>query len=557
MAGMSGAVNPISDHPSAIRLSVIVAADERDDSLITCLRQLGEQDRGLDDVEVIIVGAAVSARAAEPWLPVAPRWLDGPATSPAAAWNTGAAVAVGDYCLFLTTDVMPAANLLATHLAAQGVSDQGCVAVGRARLTPSRWEATVPCAPIPSWHARDGDAHVSVPRLAFLRTGGFDPAVRWSVMDLAWRLEQAGLPAAAAPASASRLVAASWAARVAQAEDDGAASLMLYRRHPPVLPRLPLGAFGRTSSRGLLARRLLVSIGRRRLAHRVLLVALCSLARWPAWRDLVWDYAYWRGVRRVATPAEWRSLSRAPIVLMYHAIGAEGEPASAYVLPERRFRRQMAWLTWRGYRVLSLSDIVRARREHRLPPGRSVVLTFDDGYRDNLELACPILRRRHFPATIFMVTDAAGGANTWDRDGALAGRPLLSWAEARAVQSSGVEFGAHTRRHPPLTTVPPERLADEIVGSRLDLERALERPVAAFAYPHGRYDEATLAVTRAGGFLGACCSEGGVNDPAVDPYLVRRVEIRGDDSFVQFLLALWFGMRLTPGRLLRRLWHGS
>ena len=68
----------------------------------------------------------------------------------------------------------------------------------------------------------------------------------------------------------------------------------------------------------------------------------------------------------------------------------------------------MRWLAGRGYRILSLEEYVRCRQEHRLPPPRSVVITFDDGYADNASIAAPILAKHRFPATIFLVTDLVG-----------------------------------------------------------------------------------------------------------------------------------------------------
>ena len=78
---------------------------------------------------------------------------------------------------------------------------------------------------------------------------------------------------------------------------------------------------------------------------------------------------------------------------MYHAIGREDEPASRYVLPASRFRRQLAWLKLRRYNVIGLEEFVRLRTENCLPPSKSVVLTFDDGYADNVELGLPALEQ--------------------------------------------------------------------------------------------------------------------------------------------------------------------
>jgi peptidoglycan/xylan/chitin deacetylase (PgdA/CDA1 family) len=221
----------------------------------------------------------------------------------------------------------------------------------------------------------------------------------------------------------------------------------------------------------------------------------------------------------------------------------------------RAFRRQLAWLQRCGYRPLGLDELLRARHEHRLPVGRSVVVTFDDGYRDNYQRACPVLRHYGFMATFFIVTGFVGGVNAWDRDGALVGRALLSWPDIRALLALGMQVGGHTRHHPRLTEIEPELARAEVAGSRHDLEQRLGQSIASFAYPHGRYDPATIEAVVDAGFTGACCSDGGPNDPAVPIFQLRRLEVRGSDSLLQFMLGVRSGFRLSPGRLIRYLWR--
>jgi peptidoglycan/xylan/chitin deacetylase (PgdA/CDA1 family) len=234
---------------------------------------------------------------------------------------------------------------------------------------------------------------------------------------------------------------------------------------------------------------------------------------------------------------------------MYHAVGARGEGVARYRIPGARFARQMAWLYLRRYPVLPLEDLLRYRLEYRLPPARALVITFDDGYADNGAVAYPILRRYGFPATVFLVSRAVGGTNAWDKDGELVGRQLLSWAEIRALQEDGLSFGAHSQHHVPLTEVPSATVCAEVAGSRADLERELGRPVTTFAYPHGKHDTRTQEAVAEAGFLGACCSVAGLNDPAVSQFALRRSEVRGTDSLLGFALLPWLGRtRLLPHR---------
>jgi peptidoglycan/xylan/chitin deacetylase (PgdA/CDA1 family) len=332
---------------------------------------------------------------------------------------------------------------------------------------------------------------------------------------------------------------------VAEAERAGREAVYRWRRDARSLPDLPLGAFSaNVSFKSLLLRRLLVASG---VPPRIVAAAgsrIVGADRAVVWSAFLKQFAYWRGVKGEAGADAWRRLSRGPIILMYHAIGGPGEPPSCYVTPRRRFARQMAWLRWRRYRVVPLSELAACLREHRLPAPRTVAITFDDGYADNYEHAWPILRRYAFPATIFVVSQAAGGRAGWTSDPALAGRPLLTHQQLADMNAGGVQIGAHTRRHVSLTEVPPTEQELEVRGSREDLEQRSGRTVRAFAYPFGDFHPELATLVSRCGFDVACGSRGGVNDPCTARFHLRRVEVRGADSFREFAMLLWRGHRI-------------
>jgi peptidoglycan/xylan/chitin deacetylase (PgdA/CDA1 family) len=243
-----------------------------------------------------------------------------------------------------------------------------------------------------------------------------------------------------------------------------------------------------------------------------------------------------------------RRLQHPPVVLMYHAVGDRGEPAGRYLIPMTRFAEQLHWLRRQGYQAVRLDEILEDRRAFRLPPARAVAITFDDGYEDNHRLAFPLLRDAGMPATFFLVSARLGEGNVWDVEGELAGRPLLGVDQAREMQDAGMELGAHTRSHPPLSELAEAGLDDEIAGSRGDLAQALGRPVSSFAYPYGKMSPAANAAVGRAGFLGAVCSRSAFNDPAAPDYALRRIEVRGTDSLAAFAQAVRRGHRRPSPR---------
>jgi peptidoglycan/xylan/chitin deacetylase (PgdA/CDA1 family) len=328
----------------------------------------------------------------------------------------------------------------------------------------------------------------------------------------------------------------------------GRESVEHYRQTPARLGALELAAFQDAGPYAVALRRGLLRLGAPALPR--LLGRLAGHGP-PGlrWRRFLRDYEFWRGVRAaVPTDDTWQALIRAPVMLMYHAIGRPGEQASRFVVPLRRFERQMAWLDSRGYRIMALSELLECRRRHVLPPGRSVVITFDDGYADNHGLALPVLSARRFRATFFLVSGAVGGTNAWDAGGPLAGRALMSWEQAGELLRHGMAVGSHTRSHPVVPDLSPADREGELRGARLDLEQALGRPIMTFAYPFGRMDDATATAVEQAGYEAACCSRSGANDPAVSQFALRRLEVRGTDSMVRFAISVGAARRLPRAR---------
>ena len=206
------------------------------------------------------------------------------------------------------------------------------------------------------------------------------------------------------------------------AEREGAAAVELARRFPDVISALRLGSFGEGGLRPFLLRRMLLWL-------RVppgLLASLGTLAgrrRRLAWFRFVHAFAYWTGVRRTVDRSTWNALTTSVTILMYHAIGGDGEAPSRYTVPIRRFRRQVRWLRLLRYRVVTVAQLAEWRRDGVPPPRRCVAVTFDDGYADNLELAAPVLRRARLRATLYLVA-GAHDQNDWDDVGQLAGRRI-------------------------------------------------------------------------------------------------------------------------------------
>src|SRR5262249_18500371 len=151
-----------------------------------------------------------------------------------------------------------------------------------------------------------------------------------------------------------------------------------------------------------------------------------------------------------------------------------------------RFAWQMTKLREDGFTPLRQDEVAAWSAGRRGLPGRAIVVTFDDGYADNVVHAFPVLERLKIPAVTFVVTRKFGGCNDWDGDAA--GWALMDSADVRAWAGRGIEFGAHGRTHRSFVALDDGALADELDGSCADLRDLVGADPVALAYPYGNVD---------------------------------------------------------------------
>ena len=174
-------------------------------------------------------------------------------------------------------------------------------------------------------------------------------------------------------------------------------------------------------------------------------------------------------------------------VLMYHKVN--DVPNNRMSMPVGRFDEQMAQLKELGYAVVDLESVL-AHYLHgdRLPDG-AVLITFDDGYRDNLENAAPVLRRHGYPAVQFVPLAFVGDRQPLPHEEHLAAHgvlnPTVDWEELRELERLGVRIESHGLSHKPLADLELDEAAREIAISKLRLEERLGRSVRAFSYVKG------------------------------------------------------------------------
>jgi peptidoglycan/xylan/chitin deacetylase (PgdA/CDA1 family) len=158
------------------------------------------------------------------------------------------------------------------------------------------------------------------------------------------------------------------------------------------------------------------------------------------------------------------------------------------------------------------------------------MITFDDGYRDNLYEAAPVLARLDMHATAYVIADRISNGDP----------SFLSWGMLRGLERHGVEIGSHTSSHRELTTLSDGRAFEELVRSRRKLERRLGHRVPWLAYPFGAYDGRIERLARRAGYVLAVTTEWGSRQSAHRPLALHRLRIL-DSTGVRGLAALLAG----------------
>lgn len=228
--------------------------------------------------------------------------------------------------------------------------------------------------------------------------------------------------------------------------------------------------------------------------------------------------------------------SRVP-VLMYHRIEARIVAAEhRYCVSARQFAAHLDWLEAHGYRPCSIAAFDRWFHGLAPLPPKSVLITFDDGFAGLHAHALPLLAARGWPATVFLVSALIGRSDRWSASefGVTGSHALLHLAQIAEMARHGIEFQSHSRTHADLSTLDERGLADEVGGSRRELEDMLGTAVDYFAVPYGRFDARVADAVRAAGFRLAFSVNPGFNRPGVEPYAVRRLDVTGRDTMRRF-----------------------
>lgn len=229
------------------------------------------------------------------------------------------------------------------------------------------------------------------------------------------------------------------------------------------------------------------------------------------------------GVRTTVTGAATGKPGTTPVpILMYHVINPPppGAPFPGLYVPAGEFAAQMQALKAAGWHAVTLDQLKAYwSRGVPLPPGKPIVLTFDNGYQSQYTNALPVLRRMGWVGNEMMqlsgLPPSQGG---------------LSDGQVRGLVSDGWEIDTQGMSHADLIALPASELHYQVFSARQILRRRYGVTADWFAYPSGHYNANVIATLKAAGFIGSLTVVPGWASPTDDPFRLPRLRVLGGTS---------------------------
>jgi peptidoglycan/xylan/chitin deacetylase (PgdA/CDA1 family) len=221
-----------------------------------------------------------------------------------------------------------------------------------------------------------------------------------------------------------------------------------------------------------------------------------------------------RAVPKLVVPPNAPARTVRVPVLTYHRVVTE--PAAGQLdlkVDPANFLAELQALRRAGYHAISQAQLFEALYKGAPLPPKPVMLTFDDGYVDDVRTILPDLLRLHMVATFFVIT------------GRMTEPGFLTASQIRELDAAGMDIGDHTAHHVDLRLLTPSELRAETLGSRRVLQRTLGHFVYAFAYPFGAHDATVEDAVRSAGYTLAYTTGAGMTESTTAPLTMPRIHV--------------------------------
>lgn len=216
-------------------------------------------------------------------------------------------------------------------------------------------------------------------------------------------------------------------------------------------------------------------------------------------------------------------------VLSYHSINDDNSPLSLKI---NFFENQLKYLKKKGFKTINFDETDKKEN-------KTIIITFDDGYKDILYNALPILKKYNFKATSFLVTNFIGDYNYWDKKKVdYNKKELMNETDINEWISNGMSIGSHSHYHSDLTTISESNLINELDFSKKILEDKFNNKNNIFCYPYGKVNEQVYTYVKKIYDKALTTNRSRYNTLIHDSHLIPRIDMGKNFSNIKMFLKL-------------------
>lgn len=218
------------------------------------------------------------------------------------------------------------------------------------------------------------------------------------------------------------------------------------------------------------------------------------------------------------------------VILIYHSVG--GGPWST---AKESFLQQMEWLA-QYTEVVSLDDLLN-RSQPKMASKIRVTLTFDDGYRTLHDVVAPLLSQYGFPATVYLNTGETSEHEhqlSSTGQGHYPAEEFMLWSEVEDLLRQRWTIGSHGLRHMDLTVQPETVIAEQLIGSKLEISTRLGQECRHFSYTWGRHNPLVRKLVAEAGYGSAVAGQHAALAKTDNPLMLPRIDVRREYELNDF-----------------------
>ena len=203
-------------------------------------------------------------------------------------------------------------------------------------------------------------------------------------------------------------------------------------------------------------------------------------------------------------------------IVSYHSINNENCPIS---LNLEEFEKQLIFFKKNNFQSIHCNEIKNTSK-------KKFIITFDDGYKDLITNALPLLKKYNFKATCLIISNLIGKRNIWDEfNKNIKDKELMNLSDINYWLKNGMKIGSHSKNHKKLTKLDDKEKIDEIINSKNELESLTGTTIDSFCYPYGLYNENVVNIVKEKYDFAFTTNRSRFNTNKHNKYLLPRIDM--------------------------------